>query len=183
VPVEPAAPEMVPEPTELIWPNPESYTNSDPWLVENHDRITRLERRVLVINFDASETLEVARAFAERVAAAFAEGSRYHGYEDAAAPVFLDYQLVDVIDLPNEETRQGNGFGFAEFMHSAEFAQKVGSHTRSRVRSSAYNQDPAYRDCGGGWSIYMRQNFPGFANPARDVDGQPMKNWWPFSYY
>jgi hypothetical protein len=47
----------------------------------------------------------------------------------------------------------------------------------------AYNQDPAYRDCGGGWSIYMRQNFPGFANPARDVDGQPMKNWWPFLYY
>src|SRR4051812_31696108 len=25
----------------------------------------------------------------------------------------------------------------------------------------AYNENPAYRDCGGGWSIYMRQNLPG----------------------
>jgi len=396
VPETPTTPETPPAPTDVIWPNAESFTNSDPWLAENHDRITRLEPRVLVINFDASETVDVARTFAQRVAGAFAEGSRYHGYSNAEAPVFLSYQIIDVVDLPNQETRAGNGFGFNEFMHSAEFAQKVGfthpetgavldmcqlfeqgfvneiwvaeppddaaklyeflsraqvydenfakiagrfddcagngciprnqvdcgvtvrlgelnlsrgpgcathahghglegqirrgivpyltanasrffnfglddrygtpfadfyrcsyddtpciqypepdhltngpglpafdirgfgdgcgnvhfaPHSRFHydyegqsagvtARAScehyglgdgeggadqttlvsydtyrAYNQDPAYRDCGGGWSIYMRQSFPGFQNSARDVAGQAMKNWWPFLYY
>jgi hypothetical protein len=45
------------------------------------------------------------------------------------------------------------------------------------------NQDPAYSDCGGGWQIYLRQSFPGFQNTAKGVDGQPMKNWWPFLFY
>jgi hypothetical protein len=55
--------------------------------------------------------------------------------------------------------------------------------TSSRYDSYlAYDPERAYNDCGDGWSIYMRQNFPGFANPARDVDGQPMKNGWPFPY-
>ena len=47
----------------------------------------------------------------------------------------------------------------------------------------AYNENPAYRDCGGGWSIYMRQNVPGYGNPAKDTEGQAMKNWWPFLFY
>lgn len=54
---------------------------------------------------------------------------------------------------------------------------------RSFSERVAYNQDPAYRDCGGGWSIHMRQSFPGFHSAARDVAGQAMKNWWPFLYY
>lgn len=385
-----------PEPTELVWPNEESHTNSDPWLPENHDLITRLEPRVLLINFDESETIEVARAFAQTVAGAFAEGSRYQGYKNAEAPVFLDYQIAHVVDLPNDKTRTGNRFGYAEFMHDRTFAEKVGfkhpesgatltvcemfeqgfineawvaeppddsaklyeflsraqeydasfaklpgsfdpcagngcipaneitcgvtvrlgelnlsrgpgcathahghglerqiqqgiipylsanarrffnfglderhdtpfpdfyrcpsgttpcieyvtpshlvngpglpafeidnfgdgcgnvhfaPHSRfhydyerqsAGVNASAscehygladgeggadqtttisydtyraYNEDPAYRDCGGGWSIYMRQSFPGFQNPATGVDGEPMKNWWPFLYY
>jgi hypothetical protein len=47
----------------------------------------------------------------------------------------------------------------------------------------AYNQNSAYNDCGGGWQEYMRQSFPGYGNQAKDVDGAPMKNWWPFMFY
>ena len=37
--------------------------------------------------------------------------------------------------------------------------------------------------CGGGWMVYMGQSVPGPANPARDTNGQPMRNWWPFLFY
>lgn len=47
----------------------------------------------------------------------------------------------------------------------------------------SYNQNSAYNDCGGGWQEYMRQSFPGYGNQAKDVDGAPMKNWWPFMFY
>lgn len=38
-------------------------------------------------------------------------------------------------------------------------------------------------DCMGPWLIYWRQNMPGLNNRARDDDGKPMKNWWPFLFY
>jgi len=38
-------------------------------------------------------------------------------------------------------------------------------------------------DCMGRWVVYWRQNMPGLANTARDDDGRPMKNWWPFLFY
>lgn len=382
--------------TPLVWPNPESHTNSDPWLPEHHDRITRLEPRVLVVNFDETQNGDTALAFARRAGAAFAEASRYHGYQNAAAPIFLDYRFVHVANLPDAKTRTDNGFGFNAFLHSTDFAELVafehpetgatltvcemfeqgfvnevwvaeppadenklyeflaraqvydqnlqkiagrfddcagnGCIPRNQVscgvtvrlnelnldrgpgcathaqghgieglikrnaipylttnarrffnfdlddrygtpfadfyrcsydttpcidyvtpthltngpglpafdiaefgdgcgnvhfaphsrfqydyeRQSAgvsaeascehyglgdgaggqdartlvsydtyraYNEDPAYSDCGGGWSIYMRQNFPGFENVARDTQGGPMKNWWPFLFY
>jgi hypothetical protein len=43
--------------------------------------------------------------------------------------------------------------------------------------------DRQFRGCGGGWQVYWRQNFPGFANKAHAADGRPMKNWWPFLFY
>ncbi len=39
------------------------------------------------------------------------------------------------------------------------------------------------RDCMGRWVIYWRQNMPGLDNRARDDQGRPMKNWWPFLFY
>jgi len=113
-------------PEALVWPNPESFTNSDPWLPEHHDRITRLEPRVLVVNFDETKNGDAALAFARTVGGAFAEASRYHGYRDATAPVFLNYQFVHVADLPDAKTRVPNGFGFNEFLHSSDFAARVG---------------------------------------------------------
>jgi hypothetical protein len=38
-------------------------------------------------------------------------------------------------------------------------------------------------DCMGPWLIYWRQNFPGLDNKQRDLQGKPMKNWWPFLFY
>ncbi|QEH32292.1 hypothetical protein OJF2_07610 [Aquisphaera giovannonii] len=38
-------------------------------------------------------------------------------------------------------------------------------------------------DCMGPWLVYWRQNMPGLDNPARDDQGKPMKNWWPFLFY
>jgi hypothetical protein len=61
-----------------------------------------------------------------------------------------------------------------------------GQDAMSNVGYSDYqtlDQNPAYSDCGGGWQIYMRQSMPGYQNQAKDVDGGPMKNWWPFLFY
>ena len=38
-------------------------------------------------------------------------------------------------------------------------------------------------DCGGAWNVYWRQSIPGLHNQASAVDGQPMKNLWPFLFY
>jgi hypothetical protein len=38
-------------------------------------------------------------------------------------------------------------------------------------------------DCMGRWVVYWRQSMPGLGNTARDDDGRPMKNWWPFLFY
>jgi hypothetical protein len=38
-------------------------------------------------------------------------------------------------------------------------------------------------DCMGPWLVYWRQNMPGYRNSARDDQGRPMKNWWPFLFY
>lgn len=38
-------------------------------------------------------------------------------------------------------------------------------------------------DCMGKWLVYWRQNIPGLDNQAKDDDGRPMKNWWPFLFY
>ena len=40
-----------------------------------------------------------------------------------------------------------------------------------------------FGDCGGGWQMYMWQNFPGYGNKATGDDGKPMKSWLPFMYY
>jgi hypothetical protein len=38
-------------------------------------------------------------------------------------------------------------------------------------------------DCGLGWHVFWRQNFPGFDSRARADDGTPMLSWWPFLFY
>lgn len=38
-------------------------------------------------------------------------------------------------------------------------------------------------DCMGPWLVYWRQNMPGLDNKQKDLDGKPMKNWWPFLFY
>ena len=83
----------------MIWPNEESHANSDPWLIANHDRITLMRPRVLAVNFVHGLSEGEARAKLDALNAALRESSRWHGYKDPAAPIFLDYQVTEVIDL------------------------------------------------------------------------------------
>src|SRR5512143_1705992 len=63
-----------------VWPNSISSANSDQWLIRNHDRIKVLKPRVLVLNFSNNRTPEQAKAIVDKLIAAVAESSRYHGY-------------------------------------------------------------------------------------------------------
>jgi len=83
----------------VIWPNEESAANSDPWLIANHDRITRMSPRVLAVNFVNGLSETAARAKLEALCAALRESSRWQGYRDADAPVFLDYQVGEIVDF------------------------------------------------------------------------------------
>ena len=89
------------------WPIAGHGANSDPWLVGHRTVITEMRPRVLVLNFlngtSAADSMQVAM----RQAAALAEGSRYHGYADAAAPVFLRYEIAAVVDLTDKPPPAG----------------------------------------------------------------------------
>jgi hypothetical protein len=58
-------------------------------------------------------------------------------------------------------------------------SDKTTSYTADKV--AAYEK--AFPDCGGGWQIYMRQNFPAYGSSAKNADGTPVKSWWPYLYY
>jgi hypothetical protein len=100
---------------ETIWPNQTSYRNSDPWLVKNHDKIRRMEPRVLVINFANTHSIEQIQAASEKYAKALSVSSRYHGFENAAAPAFLNYKIVKYVDMrdrpiPAERAKNNSAF-------------------------------------------------------------------------
>lgn len=82
-----------------MWPNPTSAANSDPWIAAHHDSIVAMQPRLLVLDFYDPWTVQQAQAKAQERIDAIAQSSRYHGYADPAAPVFLDYALAGVIDL------------------------------------------------------------------------------------
>jgi hypothetical protein len=90
-----------------IWPTPTHSANSDPWIVAHHDVITQMLPRVLVLNFNNNATTDGARATAQRQVNAIAEGSRYHGYSDTRAPIFVAYQIVKVVDLTDQQIPAG----------------------------------------------------------------------------
>jgi hypothetical protein len=83
----------------VIWPNAESFANSDPWLVAHHDRIERMEPRVLAVNFVHGLGEGEARALLERLIAALRESSRWQGWRDPEAPAFLEYRVAEYVDL------------------------------------------------------------------------------------
>ncbi len=82
-----------------VWPNTTSYTNSDAWLIQNHDQIRQLKPRVLVIDFQNKKAIPFARGFVDKVIAALAEGSKYHGYKNPSAVAQLSYSVVKFLDL------------------------------------------------------------------------------------
>jgi hypothetical protein len=88
--------------TDVVWPNPNSSANSQPWLMTHHDEITAMRPTVLVLDFYNRDRVDQARAKVQERIDAIATGSRYHGYSDSNAPPFLVYspRFVDLTDHP-----------------------------------------------------------------------------------
>ncbi len=129
-----------------VWPNAVSSANSDRWLIEHHDELRRLEPRLLVLDFVNDVPAADVRKKVDDLVAVVAESSRYHGYEDPKAPVFLQYRIVKFVDLSDpapapktrngsstkyptpkdwKEGQEGNDFDYAA-LHSEEFAKHYG---------------------------------------------------------
>jgi len=85
--------------SDLVWPNAESAANSDPWLVEHHDVMSRMRPRVLGVNFVHGLGEPEARRQLQTLSAVLAESSRWQGYRDPRAPIFLDYQVGEILDF------------------------------------------------------------------------------------
>lgn len=81
------------------WPNRTSRANSDPWIARNHDRLTVMRPRLLLISFVNQVDEKKAMNDFAQLARAVKEGSRYHGYKDQEAPAFLDYQVFKYVSL------------------------------------------------------------------------------------
>ena len=125
---------------ETVWPNAKSHANSDEWIVRNHDRIRKMQPRVLLVNFSNEHDREHLDKLAADLIRALAESSRYHGYDDAAAPAFLDYQVFKFVDLRDPDRKVGDsrlvplkipaateGFNFRyAALFSQDFAARVG---------------------------------------------------------
>ncbi|MCX7846742.1 MAG: hypothetical protein N2595_01740 [bacterium] len=88
------------------WPNAISCANSDEWLVRHHDEIRVMRPRVLVINFANANPAKRMREQTEQLIRALAESSRYHGYKNAGAPAFLQYEVFKYVDL--RDGKSGN---------------------------------------------------------------------------
>jgi hypothetical protein len=93
---------------ETLWPNRTSHANSDAWLAEHHDQIRQMRPRLLVLNFSNQLAPADVERQTQALIAALAESSRYHGYADPGAPVFLQYQVFKYVDLRDPGASQGN---------------------------------------------------------------------------
>jgi hypothetical protein len=92
------APENLPDDL-TVWPNKVSFRNSDDWLWQNHTTIRQMRPRVLVLNFANTLDMATVKRATERYIRAIGESTRYHGFNEAAAPAFLTYEVVKYVDL------------------------------------------------------------------------------------
>jgi hypothetical protein len=77
-----------------------------------------LQPRVLAINFVHGLGEPEARHKLELLCAALRESSRSHGYRDPRAPAFLDYRIVEIVDL--SEPRGAVDRNSAQFPRAAD---------------------------------------------------------------
>ena len=161
----------------LLWPNAESAVNSDPWLVANHDRIRSMRPRVLVVNFVHGLGEAAARDRVERLRAVLRESSRWQGYRDPAAPPFLDYDVVGIVDLTEPRGRvdrnsaqfprtpDGVGFDYAA-LHEMRLQDGLSAGSADRARAgqrglAAGRPHRAQRAVGDGrGQARLRRGFP-----------------------
>jgi hypothetical protein len=91
-----------------VWPNQTSRSNSDQWLVQNHDRLRSMRPRLLLINLSNEHSREHLDRLTGQLIAALAESSRYHGYKDEQAPAFLKYEVFKFVDLRDADRQTGD---------------------------------------------------------------------------
>lgn len=91
-----------------VWPNKTSSANSDPWIAEHHDSIQQMRPRVLVINFSNEQSMTQVEKLVDSIIKGVAEGSRWHGYADPNAPVFLQYEVFKFVDLRDANNSIGD---------------------------------------------------------------------------
>jgi hypothetical protein len=95
-------------PPPLEWPNAESKSTSDDWIVAHHGAITKMRPKVLAINLDNDPTLRGNfQNHVGQLIAAIKEGSRRHGYDDDKAEPFLEYEVGRWIDLADDAPPTG----------------------------------------------------------------------------
>lgn len=98
-----------------VWPNKVCYRMSEPWIMENHDRIRKIKPRVLILNFANYAGMEHIEDQTQRLIHALAESTRYHGYENPDAPSVLEYEVVKYVDMrdrpiPPERKERNSAF-------------------------------------------------------------------------
>ncbi|HXX66131.1 MAG TPA: hypothetical protein VEK07_03065 [Polyangiaceae bacterium] len=104
-------------PATMVWPNPVSQANSDPWIAAHHAQLAQMQPRVLLLDFanefmDESGVLvppgydlqQTVQPLLQEHIDAFMVASQYWGYKNPSAPAFLQYQIVKIVDL-----RDGSG--------------------------------------------------------------------------
>lgn len=92
----------------LEWPNADSKTTSDQWLVDHHDAITKMRPKVVAINLDNDpKTRGNFKNHVGQVIAGLKEGSRFRGYDDAQAQPFLEYEVAKWVDLADDAPPAG----------------------------------------------------------------------------
>ncbi len=98
-----------------VWPNRMCYRASEPWLMENHDKLRKMRPRVLVLNFANDVEMDGIRERTEKLFRALAESTRYHGFENPDAPAFLEYEAARYVDMrdrpaPPERAKRNSAF-------------------------------------------------------------------------
>lgn len=91
-----------------LWPNQTSRANGDTWLVQNHDQIRQMRPRLLVVNFSNEHDRNHIDRLIDDIIRSLAESSRYHGYADPKAPVFLQYEVSKFVDLRDADRTKGD---------------------------------------------------------------------------
>jgi hypothetical protein len=86
----------------VAWPNEMSKANSDPWIQQNHDRISQLRPKVLVIDLENTAN---ATTLVDAHIAALKEASSFHKYKDPAAQPAVAYELVKIVQAPKSGSR------------------------------------------------------------------------------
>ena len=116
----------------VIWPNASSYTNGDIWLRENHDRVTELRPKVLVVDMDLNITDERSEQVSNAYAHAFAQSTRFQGYNDPDSPVRVNPQIIKIVHLQDAKYITENfgtdaeNLGEMAALFTDEFADYIG---------------------------------------------------------